>query len=199
MKEFVFLGGLLLLTITLTGCSSTTETNTASTAEETAVAEETTKPTQEELSDQIEAEIQELQVDKETAEQIRSITIGTTTETTAEETAPVEEAPVVEETTSTEGTTTETSAETPTEEPVAEEKSSPAGITMADVATHDSSSDCWLVIDGGVYDVTSYISSHPGGSAILRGCGIDATSIFSGHPASADAIKANYKIGDLAQ
>lgn len=51
--------------------------------------------------------------------------------------------------------------------------------TAAQVATHDSESDCWTIINGNVYDITSYIPRHPGGDEILRACGVDGTSLFT--------------------
>ena len=51
--------------------------------------------------------------------------------------------------------------------------------TAQDVAQHDSEDDCWLVIEGFVYDVTPFLRSHPGGVAIiLPYAGRDATQIF---------------------
>ncbi|MCA9379028.1 cytochrome b5 domain-containing protein [Candidatus Dojkabacteria bacterium] len=77
--------------------------------------------------------------------------------------------------------------------------------TAAEVAAHSSSSDCWMIVDGGVYDVTDYVRSHPGGSAILSGCGKDASSYFRGqasgggerhtHSSAAEQILGQYKIG----
>lgn len=55
-------------------------------------------------------------------------------------------------------------------------------ITMSDVAKHADASSCWMVIEGKVYDVTSFIPSHPGGDAILQGCGKDATAMFNSRP-----------------
>ena len=79
--------------------------------------------------------------------------------------------------------------------------------TLAEVAVHNKSTDCWLAIEGKVYDVTPFIASgkHPGGAAILEGCGKDATTLFmtrpmgSGTPHSANAQKnlVNFLIGDL--
>lgn len=40
--------------------------------------------------------------------------------------------------------------------------------TMAEVSQHSTSTDCWLILSNGVYDVTPYISRHPGGDAILK-------------------------------
>lgn len=82
---------------------------------------------------------------------------------------------------------------------------SPEGITLNDVAQHNLESDCWMVIDGKVYDVTNWILLHPGADAILEGCGKDATELFetrpmgSGTPHSADAraLLGDYFIGDL--
>jgi cytochrome b involved in lipid metabolism len=79
--------------------------------------------------------------------------------------------------------------------------------TLNDVALHDSRDDCWMVIEGFVYDVTDFIVSHPGGNALLEGCGIDATELFetrpmgSGteHSSSAHTMLNDYEIGTLAE
>ncbi|MFA6080681.1 MAG: cytochrome b5-like heme/steroid binding domain-containing protein [Candidatus Gracilibacteria bacterium] len=71
--------------------------------------------------------------------------------------------------------------------------------TSSEVIQHNTASDCWLILSGGVYDVTSYIPRHPGGAQIVRGCGKDATQMFAQHPASAKALKEQFKIGILAQ
>ena len=39
--------------------------------------------------------------------------------------------------------------------------------TLEEVAKHDNEDDCWMVINGKVYDVTDYIDDHPGGDVIL--------------------------------
>ena len=53
-------------------------------------------------------------------------------------------------------------------------------ITAATVAQHASPSDCWTTISGRVYNLTSFIASHPGGAArIITLCGINGTSAFS--------------------
>lgn len=59
------------------------------------------------------------------------------------------------------------------------------GITMADVRTHDSAGDCWVVVGTAVVDLTSFISRHPGGAAVLTAlCGTDATSAFQSQHAN---------------
>lgn len=71
--------------------------------------------------------------------------------------------------------------------------------TADEVATHKNGLSCWLILDGKVYDVTTFISKHPGGEAILRGCGKDATQMFAKHPESAIAMKEQFYIGDLVK
>ena len=36
-------------------------------------------------------------------------------------------------------------------------------ITLAECQDHMSDKDCWLVIEGKVYDVTPFLDEHPGG------------------------------------
>ena len=40
-------------------------------------------------------------------------------------------------------------------------------ITAAEVAQHNTPEDCWLVIEGKVYDVTSFCPDHPGGPELI--------------------------------
>lgn len=86
--------------------------------------------------------------------------------------------------------------DTPTA-PVKETTTTATSYTATEVAAHSSSSSCWLILDAKVYDVTKFIPSHPGGNDILKGCGKDATKMFSKHPESAKAMKEQFYIGDL--
>ena len=73
-------------------------------------------------------------------------------------------------------------------------------ITMDEVKKHNKKTDAWLVIEKKVYNVTSWISKHPGGMIIMKGVGKDATSLFKGvgHP---DYVKKKilpkYLIGEI--
>jgi len=49
-----------------------------------------------------------------------------------------------------------------------------------DVSGHKTKNDCWAIINGNVYDLTSYVKGHPGGDNILSACGVDATEYFNG-------------------
>lgn len=75
--------------------------------------------------------------------------------------------------------------------------------TLAELSTHNKETDCWLAINGNVYNVTQFINTHPGGKAILRGCGKDATEGFMKQPKHAQnmALKLaeQFKIGTLAK
>ncbi len=36
-----------------------------------------------------------------------------------------------------------------------------------DIRKHDKENDAWVVMDGEVYDVSKFLSEHPGGSSIV--------------------------------
>ena len=56
-----------------------------------------------------------------------------------------------------------------------------------------------MVLGGKVYDVTSYIGSHPGGKKIMAGAGKDGTALYQKfHPwVNADFIIGKLHIGML--
>ena len=74
---------------------------------------------------------------------------------------------------------------------------------MAQVEQHNSSSSCWTAINGKVYDVTEWISEHPGGPEhIIPLCGTDGSAAFNaqhGGQSAPAAELASFYIGDLAQ
>jgi hypothetical protein len=76
-----------------------------------------------------------------------------------------------------------------------------AGYTMSQVKANNSAKSCWTVVDGVVYNLTSWISSHPGGAgAILFLCGTDGTNAFKAqHENQArPAVRLDgYKLGPL--
>jgi len=56
---------------------------------------------------------------------------------------------------------------------------STATISKENIAKHSSKDDCWVVVNGNVYNVTSYIPNHPGGpQQIIPLCGGDAITAF---------------------
>ena len=72
--------------------------------------------------------------------------------------------------------------------------------SAAQVAAHNKADDCWLIIDGKVFDVTAYVGMHPGGEAIHAHAGQDVTKGFHGpqHPVGVFDLVGEYEIGRLA-
>ncbi|CAN2188702.1 Cytochrome b5-like heme/steroid binding domain containing protein [Candidatus Nanopelagicaceae bacterium] len=77
----------------------------------------------------------------------------------------------------------------------------PTGYTMAQVKVNNTAKSCWSVIDGYVYNLTNWISAHPGGSgAIMFLCGTDGSNAFKAQHEnqSKPAVRLDtYRIGPL--
>ena len=75
----------------------------------------------------------------------------------------------------------------------------PSQIPLSQIAMHSVAGNCWSAINGNVYDLTSFIPSHPGWSAIIAICGIDGTTIFNSihWSSSVLALVASLQIGTL--
>lgn len=76
------------------------------------------------------------------------------------------------------------SAPLTTESNPAPTKSSAAGgavtLSAQEVASHNSAASCWTIVNGNVYNLTSYIQRHPGGPSVLKNiCGRDGSAAFS--------------------
>ena len=76
--------------------------------------------------------------------------------------------------------------------------------SLNDVATHGNADDCWMVIDGQVYDLTEYLPKHPTRpEVIVPWCGKGATLAYNtknrGRPHSSYASRKlqTYCIGIL--
>lgn len=73
--------------------------------------------------------------------------------------------------------------------------------TMEQVATHSTPTDCWSAVNGGVYNLTGWITEHPGGQfPIISMCGKDGTTMFlNAHGGQGDPARelATLKIGEL--
>jgi len=88
---------------------------------------------------------------------------------------------------------------------VIETKKELVSLTMSEISKHSSASSCWLLLSGKVYDVTSFLSEHPGeAKAILPNCGKDGTAAYAtkgkkgiDHSNDAKDLLTNYYIGDV--
>ena len=76
---------------------------------------------------------------------------------------------------------------------------------LAEVARHGEAGDCWMAIDGQVYDLSGYLPDHPSDpEVIVAWCGREATQAYQtkgrgrAHSARADRLLAAYRIGALS-
>lgn len=73
--------------------------------------------------------------------------------------------------------------------------------TYNEVQQHRSAESCWVILYGNVYDVTSFLPSHPGGSKIiLQLAGTDATEEYDPiHPPGTleDSLPESAKLGKI--
>ena len=76
--------------------------------------------------------------------------------------------------------------------------------TLSDVAEHTSEDDCWMAIEGKVYDLSAYLAKHPAGPGTMSPwCGQEATDgtrtkdVGSDHSSFAWQILEDYLIGTL--
>ncbi len=88
-------------------------------------------------------------------------------------------------------------------EPIINPPSS-AGIDLQTLSKHNSKSDCWIVYNNKVYDITSYLPRHPGGpSTITPTCGntrFDSAFInYHGTVYESRLLSAAIYKGDLSQ
>lgn len=76
-------------------------------------------------------------------------------------------------------------------------------ISPKEVAKHNKPNDCWVVINGYVYDVTSFAPDHPGGiDVIYANAGKDVSAIFQPLHAKGTLeknIPEKYQLGPLSE
>ncbi|KAL8486840.1 hypothetical protein ACS0TY_023045 [Phlomoides rotata] len=72
--------------------------------------------------------------------------------------------------------------------------------TYSDVSAHNNPQDCWVIINGKVYNVTSYLNEHPGGDDVLLGqAGKDGSEEFEdvGHGSAARLMLDEFYVGEI--
>ena len=72
-------------------------------------------------------------------------------------------------------------------------------ITREELAKHNTAESCWCSYEGEVYDMTSYLSRHPGGKKVLLQCaGGDMTQLYKKyHSYLSISIIGKLKVGIL--
>ena len=75
--------------------------------------------------------------------------------------------------------------------------------TVEEVAQHNTESDCWIIVDGKVLDVTPFLEQHPGGvEAIENYAGREATDAVLkniSHPDTIEGTAEQFVIGRIAK
>jgi len=101
-------------------------------------------------------------------------------------------------------TSTTTSALSPTSTPStvappSDEATKPAANppqstnTQTQVAVHKTAADCWIIISNKIYNVSPFLSQHPGGvGAITPYCGQEATIAFQTHGQAGGSNHSSY-------
>ncbi|MBN1618426.1 hypothetical protein JW887_03735 [Candidatus Dojkabacteria bacterium] len=81
-----------------------------------------------------------------------------------------------------------------------------ASYTIQEISQHNSESDCWMVFENKVYDLTLYVSSHDRYMDIRSWCGEDMTEAFTtkdglgrDHKQSTYSLLDGYYIGDVQE
>jgi len=67
-----------------------------------------------------------------------------------------------------------------------------------EVSKHNTENDCWIILNGKVYDITNFFSKHPGGKrALLNFAGKDASSNIQFHSPLMMKQAKSFYIGEL--
>ena len=175
--------GLLLFAGLLTGCAAAENSDPIASTQSQPVEVATESPSEATEESEAEFDGEEAEPEESAPATIQSVQPSATKAPTATQKAePVE---------------TQAAEQTPDPEPEPVESK----YSMANIAKNNSTSSCWAAISGKAYDLTAWISRHPGGAgAIASICGTDATSVFQGkhggQSGPASSLSA-YLLGDV--
>ncbi|XP_073284429.1 uncharacterized protein [Primulina huaijiensis] len=73
-------------------------------------------------------------------------------------------------------------------------------LSYSEVSVHNNSEDCWVIINSKVYNVTNFLSEHPGGDEVLlESAGKDASNEFEdvGHGSAARLMLDEFYVGEV--
>jgi len=89
-------------------------------------------------------------------------------------------------------------ADSPGSSTLKQRKQYPKGVSVKEVALHNKPNDCWLIMDGKVYDVSNWVEKHQGGEILLSYAGMDATDVFNVfHAETTNQLLKGFYIGDV--
>jgi cytochrome b involved in lipid metabolism len=70
-------------------------------------------------------------------------------------------------------------------------------LTTTEVSKHNAYSNCWIILNGNVYNISTYINSHTGGVSHIT-CGTDqTTALHSKHGTAFDSFFNQNLVGAL--
>ncbi|KPV76232.1 uncharacterized protein RHOBADRAFT_42560 [Rhodotorula graminis WP1] len=75
-------------------------------------------------------------------------------------------------------------------------------LTAKEVSDHATADSAWVIVDGGVYDVTEFVEEHPGGKKVLlKACGKDSSKQFwqFHNEKILKKVAAQYRIGSVGE
>ncbi|GAA0151703.1 oxidoreductase [Lithospermum erythrorhizon] len=75
-------------------------------------------------------------------------------------------------------------------------------ISYSEVSSHNTPNDCWVIINAKAYNVTNFLSEHPGGDEVLlAAAGMDASDEFedAGHGSAARLMLDEFYVGEIDQ
>jgi cytochrome b involved in lipid metabolism len=73
--------------------------------------------------------------------------------------------------------------------------------TMEEIAKHNTSADCWMVLEDKVLNLSNFSSIHPGKAAYFHYCGRNGTAAYGEiyHSEEADAWTEEFAIGVVGE
>ncbi|KAH7856336.1 hypothetical protein Vadar_000259 [Vaccinium darrowii] len=74
--------------------------------------------------------------------------------------------------------------------------------SFAEVSSHNNPKDCWVIVNAKVYNVTNFLTDHPGGEEVLLAhVGKDASEEFedAGHGSVARLMLDEFYVGEIDQ
>ena len=76
-------------------------------------------------------------------------------------------------------------------------------LSISEIKKHNSRDDCWSIVSGKVYNLTSFVQQHPGGIELIASiCGTDGTAAFSNQHGSStkpNNVLAGLLLGSLGE
>ena len=73
-------------------------------------------------------------------------------------------------------------------------------LSWEEIKKHNNQSDCWIVIDQFVYDITPWIKQHPGGNVLTILAGEDSTAMYySNHFKNSKHLLNKFLIGCVSK